>query len=284
MEEIVIDALIRGVVLPLLVAIVAVGVIRFGLAELNSKVLTAGAIAIGMLVSTTAMDSWPSFPPLSASQKLIYLVLFGVILGLIIDLIGSPANLRRLSALLWPTVVVGWIGWRQLTALDPVAIVNLTLIDIAGIAVLWRLYDEPGPAPNAPVALISAAFGAAIIAFIGHSSSISQFYGALAAATGGYVLWNWPMPRDTFGAAGVLGGGGAFLALTTILFQFSEINKLALVFILPVFLCPAIARATRFGRSRALAPVATGVLSAVPVAVAIAIAIIMEPDILNSLL
>ena len=283
MQEIVIDALIGGVVVPLFVAIALVGAIRFGLADPIGRSLAAGAIAVGLLAGFAAMESWPPFPPVSASQKLVYLVLFGVVLGTLLDFIENPSAFRRISILLWPTIVVGWIGWRQIAALDAAAIVSLALIDLAGIVVLWRLYDEPGPAPNAPVAIISASIGAAIVALIGHSSSISQFYGALAAATGGYVLWNWPSPRYTFGAAGVLGGGGAFLALTTIMFQFTETNKLALVFVLPVFLCPALARASRYGGGDASAPMATAAISVVPVALAVAIAVILEPGALNSL-
>ncbi len=285
-QEIVIDALLSGVVLPLFVAIVAVGAIRFGLVESIGQRLAAGAIAIGMLASIAAMAAWPPFPPISASQKLGYLVLLGVVLGTLLDLVGKPAGFPRfrlLSILLWPTIVVGWIGWRQIAALDPVAMVQLALIDLAGIVLLWRLYDEPGPAPNAPVALIAASVGAAIIALIGHASLISQYYGALAAATGGYVLWNWPSPRDAFGAAGVLGAGGAFLALTTIMVQFTETNTLALAFVLLVFLCPVVARATRYGKGSASAPVATAVICLVPVALALAIVIIMEQDALNSL-
>ena len=166
MQEILIDALVSGVALPLLVAIVAVGAIRYGLVDSIGRPLAAGAIAIGMLASITAMDSWPPFPPVSATQKLVYLVLFGVVLGSLMDLVGKPATFQRLAAVLWPTIVVGGIGWRQIAALDPVAIVTLALIDIAGIVVLWRLYEEPGPAPNAPVAIIAASIGAAIIAFI----------------------------------------------------------------------------------------------------------------------
>lgn len=282
MQEIVIETLVRGVVLPLLVTVVAVGVIRFGLGDSIGKPLAAGAIAIGTMASIMAMDSWPSFPPISASQKFVYLVLFGLILGALIDLVGSVARFRRLLTVLWSTAVVGWIGWRQLAALDPGSIISLALIDIAGIAVLWRLHDEPGPAPTVPVALIAACIGAAAIAFIGQSSSISRFYGALAAAIGGYVLWNWPTPRYPFGSVGVLSAGGAFLALTTIMFQFTETNTLALVFVLPVFLCPAAARMTRYGESEATAAVATGIISAAPVVLAIAIAIIMEPNALNS--
>lgn len=282
-QAIVIDALVNGVVVPLVVAIVAVGAIRFGLVESIGQRLAAGAIAIAMLAGITAMASWPPFPPISASQKLVYLVLFGAVLGTFMDFVGKPGRFQLLSILLWPTIVVGWIGWRQIAALDPVAMVSLGLIDLAGIVLLWRLYDEPGPAPNAPVALIAASVGAAIIAFIGHASLISQYYGALAAATGGYVLWNWPSPRDAFGAAGVLGGGGAFLALSTIMVQFTETNTLALAFVLLVFLCPVVARATRYGKGGASAPVATGVISLVPVALALAIVIIMEQDALNSL-
>ena len=168
MQQIVIDALIGGIVVPLFVAIALVGAIRFGLADPIGRSLAAGAIAVGLLAGFAAMESWPPFPPVSASQKLVYLVSFGVVLGTLLDFIGNPAAFRRISILLWPTIVVGWIGWRQIAALDAAAIVSLALIDLAGIVVLWRLYDEPGPAPNAPVAIISASIGAAIVALIGH--------------------------------------------------------------------------------------------------------------------
>ncbi len=276
MQEIIIDALVNGVVLPFFVAFAIVGAIRYGLVVSISQKLAVSAIAVAVLVSIVAIDSWPPFPPISASQKLVYLILFGFISGTVLDFIGKPTTFQRLSILLWPIIIVGWIGWRQLIALDPVAITSLALIGLTGCVVLWRLYEEPGPVPNAPVAIIAASIGAAIIAFIGHSSSISQFYGVLAAATGGYVLWNWPSPRYMFGAAGVLGCGGAFLALTTIMFQFTETNKMALVLVLLVFLCPALARATRYGNGKASAPVATGIISVVPVTLAVMIAIVTK--------
>jgi hypothetical protein len=285
MQEIVIEALLKGVLVPLVVAFMAAGVIRFGLNGRFGKNLAAAAIAVGVLTGAAALNGWPSLPPIAASQKTVYLVLFGAVLGALMDLLARPAFLRRASILIWPPVIVGWIGWRQLTSLDPAALLGLALIAIAGMAIFRLLYDDggsggaaaaPGPAaPVAPVALIAASIGAAAVAFAGQTSSLSQSYGALAAAAGGYVLWNWPAPRYRFGAAGVLGAGGAFLALTTIMFRFSETNKWALAVVLLVFLCPAIVRMTPVAKSDAWAPVVTGITSAIPVAIAVAIAMAM---------
>jgi len=285
MQEIVIEALLKGVLVPLVVAFMAAGVIRFGLNGRFGKNLAAAAIAVGVLTGAAALNGWPSLPPIAASQKTVYLVLFGAVLGALMDLLARPAFLRRASILIWPPVIVGWIGWRQLTSLDPAALLGLALIAIAGMAIFRLLYDDggsggaaaaPGPAaPVAPVALIAASIGAAAVAFAGQTSSLSQSYGALAAAAGGYVLWNWPAPRYRFDAAGVLGAGGAFLALTTIMFRFSETNKWALAVVLLVFLCPAIVRMTPVAKSDAWAPVVTGITSAIPVAIAVAIAMAM---------
>jgi hypothetical protein len=279
MQEIVIEALLKGVLVPLVVAFMAAGVIRFGLNGRFGKNLAAAAIAVGVLTGAAALNGWPSLPPIAASQKTVYLVLFGAVLGALMDLLARPAFLRRASILIWPPVIVGWIGWRQLTSLDPAALLGLALIAIAGMAIFRLLYDDGGSggaaAPVAPVALIAASIGAAAVAFAGQTSSLSQSYGALAAAAGGYVLWNWPAPRYRFGAAGVLGAGGAFLALTTIMFRFSETNKWALAVVLLVFLCPAIVRMTPVAKSDAWAPVVTGITSAIPVAIAVAIAMAM---------
>ena len=82
-------------------------------------------------------------------------------------------------------------------------------------------------------------------------------------------------PRYRFGATGVLGAGGAFLALTTIMFRFTETNWLAMAVVLAVFLMPAVARMMSYGKGEAAAPVGTGGTSVIPVAIAVAIAIIM---------
>lgn len=279
MQEIVVEALLKGVLVPLVVAFMAVGVIRFGLNGRAGKNLAAAAIATGVLAGAAALNGWPPFPPIAASQKTVYLVLFGAVVGAVIDLSARPALLRRASILVWPLAIVGWIGWRQLVSMDPVALFGLAAIAIAGMVIFWLLYDDslpdaPAP-PIAPVSLIAASIGAAIVAFLGQTATISQGYGALAAAAGGYALWNWPMPRYRFGAAGVLGAGGAFVALTTIMFLFTETNKWALAVVLLAFLCPAIVRRTPLGKGEAWAPVVAGITSAIPVAIAVAIALVL---------
>ena len=279
MQEIVIEALLKGVFVPLVVAFMAVGVIRFGLGERAGKKLAAAAIAAGVLTGAVAMNGWPSFPPIAASQKTVYLVLFGAVLGAGIDLLARPAFLLRASILVWPLVIVGWIGWRQLASMDPAVLFELAVIAISSMVIFWLLFDDsvpdaPAP-PIAPVALVAASIGATIVAFLGETVSLAQGYGALAAAAGGYALWNWPAPRYPFGAAGLLGAASAFLALTTIMFLFTETNKWALAVVLLVFLCPPAARMMPLGKSDAWAPVIAGITSAIPVAIAVAIASVL---------
>ncbi len=272
MEEIINEALIWGVGLPLATAIIFTGAIRFLFGSDRGKIFASSAIAIGFLVTFTALRGWPEFPPVGSTGKLAYLVLAGAVGGVLADFMRTPRRLQRIIAVLWPGVIVCWIAWRQVQSPTLALVVTIAILWILGAAIFWRLFEEDGPTPHATVTFLAATVGAAAIAFIGSAASTAQLYGVFAAATGGFLLWNWPTPRYKFGSAAVLGAGGGFLSLATIIVMFTEASQLAFIFIAPVFAAPFCARYFGLNKGEELGPIVTGLISLVPVVVGVGIA------------
>lgn len=274
MEELPSQALLMGVALPLAAAMVLTGAIRFALGRTVGANLAAAAIGGTFLITYAALNGWPEFPPRSGSQILPYVVLFGLVLGTVIDLLRLPMLTRGL-VYVWPAVIVGWIGWRQLNTLDVVPLLTLAALWLGGVIAMLGLDRPPGPATAAPVMLLAASVGAAVIAFVGAAASQAQFLGVLAAAIGGFLLWNWPVARFAFGSAAVMAGGGAFIAIAGVIVLFSEASQLAMVFILPVFLAGKAVRGTQIGTRPMLGPIVIGCIGLAPVVVAIGLAVIL---------
>lgn len=271
MEEIILQTLIRGVGLPLAAAIAITGILRFALGADVGRAVAGGAIAIAFLASFAAVQSWPDFPPRSSGQKLPYIVLFGVVTGLALDALRAE-TFRAAAVVVWPAVIVGWIGWRQLTGLGAADLATLAVVFAAGVIILHRLHAHREGPPFAAVTILAASVGTAAIAFMGGAASIALVLGILAAATGGFLLWNWPKPRMPFGAAALMGAGGAYVTIFTTGILFTETSRIALALMALVFLVPLTMRNFRMVNRPAIGPLVIGAVSIVPVAIGIAIA------------
>ncbi len=271
MEEVIVQTLIWGVGLPLVTAIAVTGILRFTLGAEIGRAVAGGAVAIAFLVSFAAVQSWPDFPPRSSGQKLPYIVLFGVVIGLVLDALRAE-RFRAAVVVVWPAVIVGWIGWRRLTGLDAADLATLAVVFAAGVIILHRLHAHREGPPFTAVTVLAASVGTAAIAFIGGAASTAQVLGILAAATGGFLLWNWPTPRIPFGAAALMGAGGAYVAVFTTAVLFTETSRIALALMALVFLAPLTVRNTGIADRPAIGPLVIGAISIVPVAVGVAIA------------
>lgn len=277
MEEILSEALLLGVALPLGVALVLAGGIRFGFGRTTGALLASAAIAGAFVIAFSAVQGWPGFPPRSGTQKVLYVVLVGLVFGVLIDLVRGQI-LTRILAFLWPAGIIAWIGWRQLMSLDPISLITIALLYVASVVVMLGLQKPTGPTSNGPVMLLAASVGAGVITFVGAAASAGQLFGIIAAATGGFLLWNWPTPRFRFDAGGVLGAGGAFIAVATITILFTDADKLAMAFLILVFLSSRVSSVTQLGVRPGFGPIVTGFVALIPVLVAVAIAFAFGTD------
>lgn len=278
MEEMVNEVLLQGVLLPVAVAVIVTGVIRYGLGEARSSVLAAAAIGIAFVAGYAMTIGWPGFPPRTSGQKIGYIVLFATVIGIAIDVAGAAARLSRVVMIAAPVLIVGWLGWRVISGFDVTGMLPHAILIAAGIAVFNRLSVSYERSSTPLVMLLAACVGGAAIAFIGASGSIAQVFGTAAAAIGGYLLWNWPKARFPLGSAGLLAGGGVFVALASAMILFSETSPLAAIFLLPVFFAPLVADRLPLRDRDALAPIVLGLVAAVPVVIGIVIAFAQMGD------
>jgi hypothetical protein len=276
------NLLIDTALIPGLVAVFAAGLLWFIGGADRGYAAAAGAIGIGFIAGYLVILGPPPAPPAASTQKLFYVVAVGVTLGVLLDLMRLPPGVMRALGGLAPLVIVGWFIWPRLLAIDwghdgTMLIKAVAFAAIAG-AVLASLYRERGAAVEPGVMILVAAMGLAGLAFFGSSAVVAQLSGVVAASAAGLLLWNWPFSRHGFGAAGILGAGGALMGLTAILLFFSETNPMALAVLTCVFLAGPMAERLAPGRggfARAMRPVALGAIAAIPALAAMGVAFLM---------
>ncbi|MDQ2104227.1 hypothetical protein QSG27_16110, partial [Azospirillum sp. C340-1] len=116
------------------------------------------------------------------------------------------------------------------------------------------------------------------VALVGASASVAQLAFALAAATGGLLLWNWPVERHAWGNAGQAALGILVLLAATLTF-FSSARAEALLLVLPAFFADRLRDRLPLPRTaagRAMGTVALTVLALVPAIAAVGVAFLLS--------
>lgn len=269
MQHILDDPFIMGVVvaaaLPLLITLILTG----GFGRLIGARAAGLAIVIAFIVVHLAIFGWPLLPPRSSLQKIVYLAAAGLLIGIVVE--RMPL---RLAAAIWPAVIVAWLGWPRLAGMQPLDLLVLALLWLAGMFVFDRLLALRGTGIVAPTLLLVAALGASGVAFMAYAESLSQLAAALAAATGGTLLWNWPKLRYPFSAGAAFSAATALFAVATSIVLFTRASPLAMTILLVVFVLAPLRRRIPFAEKSALGPLVFGAIAMLPVLAAIAIAVL----------
>ena len=237
------------------------------------------AIAIGFLVAYVTITGLPPFPPRSSSQKLAYVILLGLILGIAWGLLRIPRPANLITMFVAAAAGVAWLAQPKLKSPELATLLPIAILWIAGSVALMRLSASRGDYPDGAMMLVLAAMGLAVVAFFGRSASMLQFGGALAASAGGFVLCAWFMPSFRLGQAGIYGGGIALLSIATVLALYTKSSLLALAVLILVFFLDSVVErlpASAGTLGRILRPVWMGVLALVPLAGAAGIAYMMS--------
>lgn len=269
MDQWLVDPIIQSVIAPVVVAFLATGILAFVLGRTVGARIAAAAVPVGFLVSYWITVGWPPFPPVSSSQKIIYVVVFGAGVGALFDLVGRRDAIARIGTVVWPVLIVGWLGWRELTSPSLLGVATMVALCLGGIAIFAGLHTSRGGQSAPTITLLVGALGASLVALIGSSASISQLSIGLAAASGGFLLWNWPKSRFSFGTAALFGGAGALVALVSALTLFASASKLALILLIPVFFADRLAVRLPMASKPAVGALVLGVVCLVPAAIAV---------------
>ena len=202
-------------------------------------------------------------------------------------MLNRPVWLSRGAVVVFPLACALWFAWRRLGGSPDIEF----LATLAGLWAIGALFldrlaqiGEQDGALNAGIPLIAAALGAAVVSMQGASITLALLSGAVAAAAGGlaltdFAVWVARGRRRPFGAAAVLGGGGALVALAGIMALYTpQISKPALALLLLVVFADRAARRLSLGSALAARigePLALGALTAVAAFAAIGLAYLM---------
>lgn len=234
--------------------------------------LPGTAIGLGVLLAFyLAYDRIPGFPPRGSTNKMFYLALAGLLVGLVVDV----APRRRWVP--WAIIAIGavaipwWIGLPRLR--DPsfglfAALVAIPLGTLVVTGQAWRVATAADARAGLHAAILigSLAAGFAPLALFGASAATFEMSLAVATTAAGFAVWNWPKARYAVAASGLLpaAAGLAGAASTTVLIT-QKLPWPGLVVLVGVPFAPAIARRLPGAASTAVAPL---VVAAVAVAIA----------------
>ncbi|MBI3702327.1 MAG: hypothetical protein HY244_00395 [Rhizobiales bacterium] len=116
------------------------------------------------------------------------------------------------------------------------------------------------------------------IAFIGAAASLSQLAAATAAATGGFLLWNWPQQRYPFAMTALFGAATALFAVATTIVLFTRANPLAMAVLLGLFIAGAAHKRLPLAERPVGGPIMFGIIVLIPVLLAVAVSFFTAPS------
>ncbi|WP_114862070.1 hypothetical protein [Azospirillum brasilense] len=271
------DLVVQTALFPLVVGVAAVGVVRLAGGRTRGPRLAAAGVAAAFLAAYALIVGLPALPPPSSMGRLFWSAVAGLVIGVGADLAGLDR--RRGTWLLgaWVTASLLWIALPVLPgSLDTITAAVLLLA--GGWIALSRTAGESEGAATPGVALLAAAVAVGGVALVGASASVAQLAFALAAATGGLLLWNWPVERHAWGNAGQAALGILVLLAATLTF-FSSAHAEALLLVLPAFFADRLRDRLPLPRTaagRAMGTVALTAIALVPAAAAVGVAFLLS--------
>jgi hypothetical protein len=245
MEATVLDLnhpLIESVLVPLALALALTpSLLRIFGARWGNR-LAAASIGLALLVALMLTFGVPAWPARSGMQKLPLIFVLLLAGGMVIDIIKPGRIAVTLTTIAAIVVIALWLGWPQLTSGDTGMLLLLTSASLLALICLYGLAAAQPDGGNRSAMIVLAALGLAGASFNAGSLALFQVALALAAAVGGFALWNWPKPRLLFVATGISVGGLGCFAVALLLLLLTQIRPWMLLPLPLIFAADAVAR------------------------------------------
>ena len=273
--------LVQTIAIPIVLAFVVAGLLRLVAGHERGRGLAAVGVGLGMLAAYGATFGIPDFPPVGSTNKLFYVVVVALAVGLLCDVARWPVTANGTLAALAARGGGLWIGGAKV--LDepwPWGLVVVIVVAV-GAGAAWRLARHRENPTEGGVMVLVAAIAISGAAFLANTASSAQLAGATAAALGGFLLWNWPKARFPLGGGALLPAMALLTALAVQMVLFTRIEAYALVPLALVFVADHGARRLSLGAgavAQALRPVVLALIAAVPAAAAVALVYLTLPQ------
>ena len=233
--------LVEPVLLPFAVAALAMLAGRFWLGTRPTVPLAALAQAAGFLIAYLALLGLPPWPPVMAREKIAFVAVCGVLLGLLLLLLPRWADALQALMLAWPVAIVVWLALPA--PVELATVVAGALLALLGAAMIGPLAGARQRNPRRVLMLLSALLGLAGIALFGQALSLAGLALALAASLAGVLVAGRSVALAN---AALIGPSGSALALAGTLVLYGAASRPALLLLALVFAADRLAR--RLGR------------------------------------
>lgn len=265
------DPLIARLAVPVLVTIVAAVLVRL-LGGSGTRAVSFGLPA-GVIAAYAVLPGWPWAPPTAPLDQIAWFVVAGTLAGLGIDIMTRGRMMPTLIALFWPALAIAYLAGFEWPAGPDRNLYRYGEASVVLGLLLARMEQIRDTGISAPVGGAVVAAGLGAVAWVSGLPQTAMFAFTMAAAGLGWVLCNWPSRRLAFGATGLLGWGGAVMALAGHLALSTEVNGfIVLIVLLGLVIEPlaqGVVAGNRFTRSDAVAPLAAAVLIAIPAVISV---------------
>lgn len=259
-----------------LLPLLAAGILTGGIGGMIGVRAAGCAIALAFVIAHLSILGWPPLPPRASLQKIIYIALIGLLLGVVLDFLIDRMPVRPV-ALVWPGVILAWLGWQQLLGIELLDLARLVLLWFAGAFIFDRLLAFRAIEIIAPTMVLVAGIGMSAVAFIGAAASLSQLAAAVAAATAGFLLWNWPKQRYPFSMTALFGAASALFGVGAAIVLFTRASSLALAILLGIFAAGFIRARLPLADRPVWGPIAFGIIVMIPMLLSIAATFFVAP-------
>lgn len=202
-----------------------------------------------------------------------YIIVLGLLVGIVIDLVTHIENLRLAVVLAWPAIVVVGIGWQEMPDFATIAGLPMAVLWLAAVlGYLWLGLEHK--AQSTPlVCLLAITLGLGLLALIGGSKILTILSFILGAALLGFFALNWPNIRFPMLATGNMGIAGAVLAVAVMEALYTATPVEAVGLLMLILVMPPLASRLPLGTSAKLGPLVLLLTCLIPIAGAMALAL-----------
>lgn len=270
------DPLIATLAVPAVLTIALALILRLiGGAGAGARIASFG-LPVAVVVSIAILPGLSPTPPVSALEKLVWLAAVGGLLGVLIDLVTQARLIAGIVAFVWPLLAVLWLSGIDLDTAADSALYRVGEASVVAGLFLARLHQIGDTNLNGPIVTAVIAAGLGVLAMVtgpGYGATLGV---PMAAAGFGWLVCNWPNRRLPFGAAGEIGAGGVTLALAAVMVHQGKVPVVLVLLVLSAVLVEPLARrfvaASPLTKAEAVQPIALAVLTALPAALAVLLA------------
>ena len=196
------------------------------------------SIGVSLVVATLVILDRSLWPPRSALEKLPYVIIGGLLIGVALDMRSCGCRVSTLLAVVSLALILLWLAWPQLGNMQPLrsrVFWPMAGLQVAGIIVILRVQQMTTQNVDGTIMVGMAGIGLGGIAAVSGSLLIGELAVALASAVGGFLLVCLLASRPAPGPVVVFSAVIPLLGLTGVTMLLTEARTISIAVLIVIF-------------------------------------------------